>query len=139
MVLPPGKAWRLDSPCILLLIKKGNRHVDLHKAMDPCRAEIFSPDDSSTNYVRRREATRMPTDIRFCRANILHAIRYVTMISAVSAVQPWGDTNCQWPSGISFTRTVAPQIEGVYGYGNTIRRTLELLEAPYQLAYHLQL
>lgn len=65
------------------------------------------------------------------------------MISAVSGVQAVGLTLIALhANGILFTRIVAPplpQIEGVYGYGNTIRRTLELLDAPYQLAYRLQL
>lgn len=68
------------------------------------------------------EATRMPTDIRFCRNNFTrNSVRHNDQCRKCRTDY----CNCQW---ILFTRTVAPpppQIEGVYGHGNTIRRTLD--------------
>ena len=55
----------------------------------------------------------------------------------ISAVSMWRAANLA-ANTILFTRTVAPPLPqiGVYGYN---KENSGLLDAPYQLAYHLQL
>jgi len=69
----------------LQLIKKGNHHVDLRPAENSSSAA-----DSSTNYVRRSRGHQNDNRHPFLSEEIFHAIRYVTVVSAVSDVQPWG-------------------------------------------------
>lgn len=96
------------------------------------------PDSVHRLRLMQQKATKM-TIARisvFAGEMILYAIRYVTMISAVSGAQLWVESQAS-ANGILFTRTIAPpvpQIEGAHGYGNTIRRrTLEFSMHPINL------
>jgi hypothetical protein len=119
----PSKAWRLDSRA--LLIKKGNRHVDLLI----CRRTPVQPTRPPITFCAA-EATRMTTYTRFCRREDFtrNSVRHRDLCRKWRAAV--GLTQQSHPNRILFTRTAPPplaQIEWVYGYGeyNTIRRTLD--------------
>src|SRR6267154_3182322 len=115
-VLPPGKARRGALTAVLLLVKKGNRHVDLHIAMPRTPVHPTLPPIT----FGATEATIMTTDIRFCRRkdftrNLVRHNDQCRKWRAAVGLTRIAAIACQIANGILFTRTVAPplpQIEG---------------------------